>query len=83
MKCLWDTVGEIMKLHISWHHIVLGLDENNAENVHTTGNIILSIVVYAIFPSWVNVVKKKNLIIKVNWFRRYFSYVEILTIKLI
>ena len=26
VKNIWKRVGEILKLNISWHHIVLGLD---------------------------------------------------------
>ena len=106
VKCLWEKVGEILKLKILWHHLVLGLNENNAEQINKTRNNILSIIVYAIFATWVkcgdrkenfkylnletnvcnylsnytNVFKRFD--IKLTWFVKYYSYVEMILNKL-
>ena len=102
VKCLWKKVGEILKLNILWHHIVLGLDENNAEKINKSRNNIISIIAYAIFATWVksgetkenfqyqnleitilnylshymNIFKRFD--VKLNWFKKYCSYVELL-----
>ena len=46
VKTIWKRVGEILKLDISWQHIVLGLDEINAKQ-------IITIITYSIYALWV------------------------------
>ena len=53
VKNVWKRVGEILKLDISWHHIVLGLDEINAKQINVTRNNIITIITYSIYALWV------------------------------
>ena len=53
VKHVWKRVGEILKLDISWHHIVLGLDEINAKQINVTRNNIITIITYSIYALWV------------------------------
>ena len=53
VKNIWKRVGEILKLDISWHHIVLGLDEINAKQINVTRNNIITIITYSIYALWV------------------------------
>ena len=48
-KNIWKIVGEILKLNINWHHIVLGLDEINAKQINVTRNNIITIITYSIY----------------------------------
>ena len=53
VKTIWNKVGTLLKVDLSWKHIVIGLHEEGEKDINTVRNNILSIIAYSIYISWV------------------------------
>ena len=53
VKTIWNKVGTLLKVDLSWKHIVIGLHEEAEKDINTVRNNILSIIAYSIYISWV------------------------------
>ena len=51
IQVLWSRLGPLLKVRVTWKHIVIGLEELNFKSTLT--NIIISIIAYSIFCIWV------------------------------
>ena len=50
---IWKKVGTAFKVDLRWHHLIVGFDETHADIINKTRNLIITIVMFAIFASWV------------------------------
>ena len=53
VKSIWQIVGQLIKLDIKWHHLVIGLDEKYAEITNKSKNTVVVITCYSIFLAWI------------------------------
>ena len=44
VKTIWNKVGTLLKVDLSWKHIVIGLHEEGEKDINTVRNNILSII---------------------------------------
>ena len=76
VKNIWKIVGEILKLDISWHHNVLGLDEINAKQINVTRNNIITIITYSIYALWVKCGETKESFKYLNIVKNVHNYLH-------
>ena len=76
VKNIWKRVGEILKVDISWHHIVLGLDEVNTKQINVTRNNIITIITYSIYALWVKYGETKESFKHLNITKNVHNYLH-------
>ena len=54
---MWKELGKILKLDISWKHLVLGVRGNNL--VVCLRNMLFTTIMYALFKNWCNDIDNK------------------------
>ena len=75
---IWQTVGQILKLNITWQCIILGLEDQYANKLNTARNIIITIITYSIYVSWLRCENSKhcykyiNLIKSIKYYQQLY-----------
>ena len=57
---VWQKIGQILKLNITWKCIVLGLEDHYASKINRARNMIITITTYSIYVSWLKCENSKN-----------------------
>ena len=50
IQALWELLGEVLKVNITWKHIVIGINDTNINS--QVINMTISIAAYSIYCSW-------------------------------